>query len=507
MAATSSYVLDDYEVDYAPSRSFRTTDPFGQGSLGLISPRLQKTFRNVIDNELTSTAETRQAVDPSTGQPLAEVPVSTQADVDRAVAAGQAAFLEWRERSTDDRAGLLLQFADAIEANQAGLGPLLGRETGKPPQGQAMELFHLGSLIRQMVPLRIEEEVIEETEERKVVRRYLPLGVGVGIVAWNFPMGLAVVKLTAALLAGNTFILKPSPYSPYTALKLGEIAARIFPRGVLQVLSGGDDLGPMFTSHPGVAKISFTGSVATGKKVMAACGAQLKRVTLELGGNDAAIICPDVDLATVVPKIAFLSYVNSGQICLAVKRVYVHESIYDAFLAAFVEAVKSFKVGPATDAEAALGPVQNSMQYAKLQELYGEVSKQGLKVAYKADLPPSLDGKGGFFLPPTEQFGPIVPLMKWSDEEDVIRRANASLMGLGGSVWSADTARAERMTRQLEAGTVWVNSHFEITPNVAFGGFKESGVGVEQGVDGLKGWCNHQSVWVRKGSESAKAFT
>lgn len=218
-------------------------------------------------------------------------------------------------------------------------------------------------------------------------------------------------------------------------------------------------------------------------------------------------------------QLAFLSYVNSGQICLAVKRLYVHESIYDAFLAAFVEAVKTFKVGPATDAEAALGPVQNSMQYSKLQELYSEVTQQGLKVAYKADLPPSLDGQGGFFLPPTvvdnppedsrlvaeEQFGPIVPLLKWSDEEDVIRRANATLMGLGGSVWSVDTARAERMTRQLEAGTVWANSHFEITPNVAFGGFKESGVGVEQGLDGLKGWCNHQSVWVRKGSESAKA--
>ncbi|KAK7911835.1 Aldehyde/histidinol dehydrogenase [Apiospora marii] len=470
MAATSNLVLDDYE----------------------------KTFRNVIDNELTSTAETRRAVDPSTGQPLAEVPVSTQADVDRAVAAAQAAFVGWRERSTDDRAGYLLQFADAIEANQAGLGPLLGKETGKPPQGQAIELFHLGSLIRQMVPLRLEEELVEENEERKVVRRYLPLGVGVGIVAWNFPMGLAVVKLAAALLVGNTFILKPSPYSPYTALKLGEIGARIFPPGCS---AAARTWAPMFTSHPGVAKISFTGSVATGKKVMAACGAHLKRVTLELGGNDAAIICPDVDLATTVPKIAFLSYVNSGQICLAVKRVYVHESIYDAFLAAFVEAVKTFKVGPATDAEAALGPVQNSMQYGKLQALYGEVAQQGLKVAYKADLPPALDGKGGFYLPSTvvdnppedsrlvaeEQFGPIVPLLKWSDEEDVIRRANATLMGLGGSVWSADTARAERMTRQLEAGTVWVNSHFEITPNVAFGGFKESGVGVEQGLDGLKG--------------------
>ncbi|KAK8029789.1 NAD-dependent aldehyde dehydrogenase [Apiospora rasikravindrae] len=493
MAATSSYILDDYET----------------------------TFRNVIDNELTTTAETRRAVDPSTGKPLFEVPVSTQQDVHRAVAAGQAAFPAWRDLSTDDRASYLLKFADAIDANRDGLGALLGKETGKPPPGVNMELFHLGNLIRMIVPLRIEEELVEETEERKVVRRYVPLGVGVGITAWNFPMGLGVVKLAAALLVGNVFIWKPSPYSPYTALKLGELATCIFPRGVLQVLSGGEDLGPMLTAHPGVAKISFTGSVATGKKVMAACAATLKRVTLELGGNDAAIVCADADLATVVPKIAFLSYVNSGQICLAIKRVYVHETIYDAFLAAFIEVVKTFKVGGSTDADAALGPVQNSMQYAKVQDLYNDVSKQGLNIAYKAELPTSTTATEGFFLPPTvvdnppdasrivteEPFGPIVPLIKWSDEADVLRRANDSLLGLGGSVWSADEARAERMARQLEAGTVWVNSHFEITPNVAFGGFKESGVGVEQGTDGLKGWCNHQSVWVRKSAVAAEPFS
>ncbi|KAK7959717.1 Aldehyde/histidinol dehydrogenase [Apiospora aurea] len=481
MAATPSYTLDDYET----------------------------TFRNVIDNELTTTAETRRAVDPSTGKPLFEVPVSTQQDVDRAVAAGQAAFPAWRDLSTDDRAGYLLKFADAIDANREGLGALLGKETGKPPQGVGMELFHLGNLIRMIVPLRIEEELVEETEERKVVRRYVPLGVGAGITAWNFPMGLGVVKLAAALLVGNVFVWKPSPYSPYTALKLGELAARVFPRGVLQVLSGGEDLGPLLTAHPGVAKVSFTGSVATGKKVMAACAATLKRVTLELGGM-------------MRPSFAgtwtWRRWFPSGQICLAIKRVYVHESIYDAFLAAFIEVVKTFKVGPSTDADATLGPVQNSMQYAQVQDLYIDVSQQGLKVAYKAELstPPE-----GFFLPPTvvdnppdasrivaeEPFGPIVPLLKWSDETDVLRRANDSLLGLGGSVWSADTARAERMARRLEAGTVWVNSHFEITPNVAFGGFKESGVGVEQGTDGLKGWCNHQSVWVRKSTVAAEPFS
>ncbi|KAK8859610.1 NAD-dependent aldehyde dehydrogenase [Apiospora arundinis] len=472
----------------------------------------ENTFRNVIDNELTTTAKTRRAVDPSTAQPLGEVPVSTQEDVDRAVKAAQAAFPAWRSLSTDDRMGYLLRFADAIEANQDGLGPLLGRETGKPPPGVAMELAQLGGLIRQVITLRLEEEVVEDGPERKAIRRYVPLGVGVGIVAWNFPIGLGIVKLAVALLVGNTFIWKPSPYSPYTALKVVEIAARVFPKGVLQALSGEEDLGPLLTAHPDVAKVSFTGSVATGKKVMAACAGTLKRVTLELGGNDAAIICADADLATVVPKIATFAYINSGQVCLAIKRVYVHESIYDTFLKAFVEFVKTFQVGKSTESSSTLGPVQNSMQYNKLRELYGEVSKSGLTVPLGGDVPPAESNNGGFFLTPTvvdnppdnsrivaeEQFGPIVPLLKWSDEEDVLRRANATTLGLGGSVWSKDLERAERIARRIESGTVWVNTHFEITPEVAFGGHKQSGIGVEQGLEGLKGWCNHQSVWVRK---------
>ncbi|KAK8116761.1 aldehyde dehydrogenase [Apiospora kogelbergensis] len=457
----------------------------------------ETTFRNVIDNELTTTSKTRRAVDPSTSQPLAEVPVSTQEDVDHAVKAAQAAFPAWRDLSTDDRVGFLLQFADAVEANLEGLGPLLGKETGKPPSGVAMELSQLGGLIRQAVSLRLEEEVVEDNEERKAIRRYVPLGVGVGIVAWNFPMALGVVKLVVALLVGNTFIWKPSPYSPYTALKMGEIAARVFPKGVIQVLSGEEDLGPMLTAHPDVAKVSFTGSVATGKRVMAACASTLKRVTLELGGNDAAIVCADADLETTVPKIATMAYLNSGQICLAIKRVYVHESIYDSFLAAFVEVVKTFQVGASTDAAAFLGPRGVQVRIEDRPGWRG---------------PPPSSNNGGFFLTPTvidnpsddsrivaeEQFGPIVPLLKWSDEDDVVRRANATTLGLGGSVWTSDTARGERLARRLECGTAWVNTHFEITPQVAFGGHKQSGIGVEQGLDGLKGWCNHQSVWVRK---------
>ncbi|KAI3390310.1 hypothetical protein diail_10306 [Diaporthe ilicicola] len=470
-----------------------------------------ETFHNVIDNKLTKTTRSRRAVNPSTEEHLAEVPVSTQEDVDRAVASSQAAFPAWSNLSQDERATYLSKYADAIEANQEAFSKLLGAEAGKPPQAAGMELSLVGVYIRETFQHRLNEEKIEDNDERTVVLRHVPLGVGVGIVPWNFPVVLGIVKLVSCLLAGNTFIWKPSPYTPYTALKLGELGAKVFPKGVFNVLSGEEDLGPMFTAHPGVAKISFTGSVASGKKVMQACASTLKRVSLELGGNDAAVVCADVDIASVVPKIASLALMNSGQVCLCIKRVYVHEDIYDAFLAAFVEFVKTLKSGSATDFEAMLGPQQNSMQYAKLLDLYSQISKDGWKIALGGEPAASKTDKG-FFLPITvvdnppedsrvvaeEQFGPIVPLLKWSDEDDVLRRANTSSMGLGGSVWSTDLKRAERLARRLEAGTVWVNSHFEIGPLVSFGGHKESGIGVELGMDGLKGWCNPQTVYINK---------
>ncbi|KAK3302660.1 Aldehyde/histidinol dehydrogenase [Chaetomium strumarium] len=469
-------------------------------------------FHNVIDNELTTTPKTRQAVNPNTNEPLPSVPVSSLEDVDRAVAAARAAFPSWSSLSQDERAEYLLKFADAFDANQAGFAKLLGEEAGKPPQAAGIELFLTGVQIRGTVKHRLTEEVNEETDEKLVTIRYVPLGVGVGITPWNLPILIGIIKLSSALLAGNTFIWKPSPYTPNTALKVGELAAKIFPKGVVNVLSGDESLGPLLTTHPDVAKVSFTGSVATGKKVMQACAGTLKRLTLELGGNDAAIVYPDVDIAAVVPQLATWAFVHTGQICVAVKRLYVHEDIYDAFLAALSGVVQAaLKTGMNDDPTAVLGPIQNTMQYAKLQDMYAQISQQGWKAVPAPDLSAPKPG-AGFFLPPTlidnppddarivteEQFGPIVPLLKWSDEDDVVRRANATPYGLGGSVWSADRARAERTARRLEAGTVWVNTHFQLGPQAAFGGHKQSGIGVESGLDGLKGWCNPQTVWVPK---------
>ncbi|KAH7310531.1 Aldehyde/histidinol dehydrogenase [Stachybotrys elegans] len=467
------------------------------------------TFHNVINNELVSTSTTRQAINPSTEEPLWDSPVSTQEHVDKAVSAARAAWPAWKKLSQDERAAYLNKFADAIEANQEAFVELIGKEAGKPPQAAGFEFFLTMASARETPKLRLKEEKPEDNEDRTAIVRYVPLGVGVGIVPWNFPLALGNGKLIPALLAGNTFIWKPSPYTPYSALKLAELGAKVFPPGVFQALAGDDSLGPMLTTHPGVNKISFTGSTATGKKIMAACAGTVKRLTLEMGGNDAAIICDDVDIEKVAAKIAFLAFVHTGQICMDAKRIYVHEKIYDEFLTAMVAATKQFKVGDSTDAEAFFGPIQNKMQYEKLHDLYSEINKQNWKVAL-GGIPEPTTSKG-YFMPPTiidnppedsrivveEPFGPIVPLLKWSDEDDVISRANDSELGLGASVWSKDVEKAKRMAEQLEAGSIWVNTHFEVAPNVPFGGHKQSGLGMDWGEVGLKGWCNPQAYWIK----------
>lgn len=465
------------------------------------------TFYNVINNELKSTPTTRTATNPSTLAPLPAVPVSTKADVDAAVAAAKAAFPSWNKTPVEQRVALINAFADGIQANFNEFTGLLALE-GKPPSAAGFEVQFAIMHLKGTTTLKLEEEVVEENDEKIVKVRYTPLGVGVGIIPWNFPMLLGAGKLGPALLAGNTFIWKPSPYTPNTALKLGELAAKIFPPGVVQVLSGEEDLGPMFTSHPDVRKISFTGSTASGKKVMAACASTLKRVTLELGGNDAAIVCEDVDLDKVVPKVALTAFNNGGQVCVDIKRLFVHEKIYDAFLAKMVETVKTFKWGGSEDTEGAFfPPVQNSMQFEKVKDMFAQIEKEGWKPATGGEVEAEAGEKKGYYFKPTiidnppeqsrivqeEPFGPILPILKWSgDEDEVIKRANNNDMGLGASVWSNDLERAERIARKLEAGNVWINNHQDLSPLVPFGGHKYSGIGCDWGLIGLKGWCNVQ---------------
>ncbi|RDW69905.1 hypothetical protein BP5796_08302 [Coleophoma crateriformis] len=452
---------------------------------------------------------TRHTLNPATGQPLGEVPVSTQEDVNTAVQHARQAFKTWSKTTYAERGKLLAAYADAIEHHLEDLQNLLVQEQGKPLGLAGIEFGVTLRWLRAFATMEVKEEILDENDERTIYQTFPPLGVCGGIVPWNWPILLGLGKVAPALLTSNTMILKPSPFTPYCGLKLGEIAMSIFPPGVFQVLSGGDDLGPMFTEHPDIDKIAFTGSIETGKKVMMSCAKTLKRVTLELGGNDPAIICEDVDIAKIVPKIATMAFMNSGQICMLIKRLYIHEKIYDEFRDAMVAFTKTIKTGNGFEPDVMVGPLQNSMQYEKVKDLYAEIGKCSWKTAFGGEIQ---EAAQGYFITPAiidnppddsrivteEPFGPIVPLLKWRDESDVLERANSGKTGLGASVWSRDLARAERMARQVSAGSVWVNSHFDVAPNVPFGGHKWSGIGSEWGQTGLKAYCNSTSLWLWK---------
>ncbi|KAI0408659.1 aldehyde dehydrogenase [Xylaria palmicola] len=465
------------------------------------------TFQNVINGELSGTAQTRHTVNPSTLEDNPEVPVCTQDDVDRAVTAAKDAAESWASVPWAERRKAIEAFADALESLAAEFGQITVKETGFPLALAAGDVTWGVEWIRDICKLSLPDNVIEASPERNVTERYTPIGVGLGIVPWNGPVILACGKIGPALLTGNTLILKPSPFAPYGILKMAELGLRFFPRGVLQALSGDDDLGPRLTAHPGIGKVAFTGSCATGKKVMAACSTHLKRVSMELGGNDPAIVCEDVDPATVARKIASTALLRSGQLCMAVKRVYVHESIYDIVLAGIAKYFESVKVGDGFDEGTVVGPISNRPQYDRVKELLSNIKETKLDVAPGDEQ--SIDKLNGLFIRPVvvsnppddarvvveEPFGPILPVMKWSDEEDVIRRANNTDFGLGASVWSRDLARADRIAKRLQAGNIWINSHAQLQGSTAFACHKQSGFGSELGIGGLMGWCNVQAVY------------
>jgi len=318
---------------------------------------------NIINNEFVPTPKTRHSIDPATGEPLYEVPIAREEDLDAVVKAARTAFKTWSTTPFSERAKLLLKYADEIETNRDELEKLLTKEQGKPLSLAHTELDMSLTWLRAFATMEIKDEVLQEDDDKIVYSTFPPIGVCAGIVPWNWPILLGIGKVGPALITGNTFIMKPSPYTPYCDLKLGELAMDIFPPGVVQVLSGDDNLGPWITEHPGIDKIAFTGSIATGKLVAASCAKTLKRYVLELGGNDAAIVCADVDIEKCLPKIATLSFLNSGQICMLTKRIYIHESIYDDFRDKMVAFTQSnIKSGAGTEEGVVVGPLQNKMQ-------------------------------------------------------------------------------------------------------------------------------------------------
>jgi len=446
-------------------------------------------------------------INPATGQTFAEAPECTRDQLDDAMGAAAAAFGPWR-RDEAARRKALRDCAVALRDRAPELGRILTLEQGKPLAKGVGEFFGAGAWFDYTATLELPVEVVQDDDEARVEVHRRPLGVVGAITPWNFPIILGVWKIAPALLAGNTVVIKPSPFTPLATLAMGEALRDVLPPGVLNVVSGGDDLGAWITEHPSVRKISFTGSTATGKRVAAAAAPDLKRITLELGGNDAAIVLPDVDPAEVAEKLFWGAFENTGQVCSAIKRVFVHEDRYDAMLAELGRRASEAVVGDGLDEATELGPLNNAPQFQRVSELVAEAVQGGARVVTGGA---PREG-GGYFFEPTilgdvaeglrivdeEQFGPALPVLTYRDVDDAIERANATMFGLSGSVWSGDVRRAAQIASQLECGTAWVNQHLQIIPHAPFGGAKWSGIGVENGHWGLYGFTETQTINIAK---------
>ncbi|KAH8810791.1 aldehyde dehydrogenase, partial [Xylogone sp. PMI_703] len=462
-------------------------------------------FDNIINGKRHNSTSRSRAIDPSTCSPLWEVAVATDDDTEKAIDAAQKSFSEWSQTSWEQRQDLVSKLRATLLKYREEMVELLMKEAGKPRAFANLEVEHAARFLEFHANSKLPEEVIiQDDKELQLTERLLPIGVVAAISPWNFPLVLAVGKIGAALITGNCVIVKPSPFTPYSVLKLAEMAIGIFPPGVFQALNGDESLGPFLVAHPGISKISFTGSTATGKKIMAAASNTLKSITLELGGNNATIICPDINIAKVAPQVALGAFFNSGQLCVASKRIYVHENIYSEFMNAITKVVKSWKVGPVSDQEVMLGPVQNHTQFTIVQGFYEDCRRNGYKFAIGED-----GGVGqGYLLHPAiidnppdssrivqeEPFGPIIPIQSWSSEDELLSRVNNTLSGLGGSVWTSDATRAQRIARRIEAGTIWINSFEKPLPQGYFSGHKESGLGGEWGIRGLYSYCKVQTI-------------
>jgi acyl-CoA reductase-like NAD-dependent aldehyde dehydrogenase len=464
-------------------------------------------FTMTISGEAVPTANTFPVVNPATGQAHADAPDATKEQLDAAFESSAKAYRDWK-LDEGARREALKAAAGVIMASAGEIAPILTAEQGKPLAEANIEVFGAGIWLQYFADLELPREVIQDDDNAfvEVIRR--SLGVVAAITPWNFPLILASWKIAPALLAGNTMVLKPSPFTPLSTLKLGEILRGVLPPGVLNVVSGGDDLGAWMTNHPVPRKISFTGSVATGKKVAAAAAPDLKRVTLELGGNDPAILLDDIDPATVADKIFDGAFANNGQVCSAIKRVYVPEALYSDVVDALAAKAKTVKVGDGTDPDTKLGPINNKPQYERVQELVSDAISSGARAASGGK---AMDGEGYFFEPTIladisdgtrivdeEQFGPALPVISYRDIDDAVERANATHFGLSGSVWSADPARAAEVAAKLECGTAWANTHLALAPHQPFGGAKWSGIGVENGPWGLYGFTELQVLYRSK---------
>ena len=467
------------------------------------------TYANLIDGEMVKTSGTFEVVNPANEEVVGLVPSCGKDELDRAVTAARRAFKAWRKTSAEERKQVVMSISAAIKDNADELFRLLTTEQGKPHAQAQMEIHGAAGLAAAQAGLTLDDVINQDDDTRLSRTRRVPVGVVGGIVPWNFPVMMAIQKIVPALISGCTIVLKPSPFTPLTTLRIAELIKDIVPAGTVNIITGPDELGPMITEHPDIDKITFTGSTATGKKIMEGAAGDLKRITLELGGNDASIVLPDADVEAVAQQLFWSSFTNAGQICVAAKRIYIHEDIYDDLSKAIADYARTVVVGDGSQQGTGVGPIQNKKQFERVCELIQDAKDNGYKFLTGGDVDPS---GTGYYVPITildnppedarivaeEQFGPVMPLMKFASVEEAIERANNSEYGLAGAVWTKDTEKGIEIAEQLETGTVWINEFLHISPLAPFGGHKQSGIGAEYGIDGLKEFTYSQVITVKR---------
>jgi acyl-CoA reductase-like NAD-dependent aldehyde dehydrogenase len=458
----------------------------------------------LINGKIVTTGKTFDVVDPSNGEVFASCPEASLEMVDQAMAAAEAALPAWAADEARRRQAII-DMGAALQANLQVIGEIVGHEKGSSGLG---ETWFADFFAKHLAAAELPEQVLHDDDSRlvKVVRK--PVGVVAAIVPWNAPVLILCEKIFSALVCGNTMVAKPSPFTPLSALYVAKLFNEILPPGVLNVLAGGDDLGKAIVAHPTTRMITFTGSVAAGKQIMASAAPGLKNVCLELGGNDAAIVLPDADLDKSAFGIYGAAMSGTGQICAAVKRVYVHESVYEDFVDRLVYLAGETKVGSPDEEGVTMGPLSNKQQFDRVCGLVEDALEHGGK-AVTGGAP--LD-RPGYFYPPTiitgvgkgvrvvdeEQFGPVLPVIPYSDVDDAIAQANGTEYGLGGSVWTSDVAKGQELAQRLESGSSWVNTHSGVSPEIPFGGVKGSGIGRSCGDVGLDEYCELKTVIVNK---------
>lgn len=475
-----------------------------------------KTFQNIVNGRGVSSAQTFESKNPATDEVLGLVPQSSPDQVSQAVAAARAAQPAWAAMPDADRRGIVFRMADVLQDNAPYLAELITQEQGKPlggvgpdqVPGARFEMWACEVWTRTTAALDVPVDVVFEDDSRRDEMHRQPFGVVAAVAPWNWPLMIAIWQIIPAIRAGNTVVLKPSEYTSIGTLEMVRLLNTVLPPGVLNTVSGAGAVGSALVANPDVDKIMFTGSNSTGSKIAEAAARNLTPTTLELGGNDPAIVLPDADPKAIAMGLFWGAFLNMGQTCACAKRLYVHDSLHDAVVSELKALATNMPMGNGMELGIAMGPIQNRMQYDKVVSLVEQAKAGGATIVCGGSAP---SGPGNFYpltlvtdiedgasLVDEEQFGPVLPIIKYTDVDAAIASANRLAAGLGASVWSSDLAKAQEVASRIQAGTVWINQHGAIHPMVPFGGVKGSGWGVEFGLEGLKSVTQPQVISIKK---------